>query len=198
MGDWILLRHGESVANAQRWLAGSRDTPLTAKGRAQAQEAGAALATTPLARALSSTLSRARRTAELALAGREVPLSAHPELCERELGAWAGRPIARVRAEAGPWIWSWDRPAPGGESCGHVAARTLGLLRGVPEIDGTTLVVCHGGVIRSLLGLLEDSPYGVIGQRKVANAVPLPVDLGPGGWAALWDRHAAELERFRR
>ena len=83
-------------------------------------------------------------------------------------------------------------------SGGDVAARALAFLRTVPRVEGTTLVVCHGGVIRSLLGLVEDTPYGLIGKRKIPNAVPIPVDLGAGGWEAVWDRHVQELERFRR
>lgn len=195
--SWILLRHGESVGNRERWLAGSTDTPLTEKGRAQARTAGAQLADTALERALASTLVRAQDTARLALKGRDTPLSFYADLCERELGSWATRKIEDVRAEVGDRIWSWDEPPPEGEAGGHVAARALGCLRDVPRVAGTTLVVAHGGVIRSLLGLVEDLPYAVIGQRKVPNAVPIPVQLGAGGWAAVWDRHAAELERFR-
>ncbi len=188
------MRHGESVGNRERWLAGSTDTPLTDRGRDQARAAGSALGAMPLVRALCSTLCRAQETAELVLAGRDVPLTSHAALCERELGAWATRSIDAVRAEHGDAIWSWDQQAPGGESGGQVAARALEFLRRVPPVEGPTLVVCHGGVIRGLLGLVAQTPYGVIGQRKIPNAVPIPVSLGPLGWAGVWAQHESELE----
>lgn len=197
MAEWILLRHGESVGNRERWLAGSNDTPLTERGRDQARAAGELLSDTPLARVLSSTLVRARDTAVLVMAGRTTPLSFHDELQERRLGSWATRSVVAVRAEVGEAIWSWEGTAPGGESCGQVAARALDFLRRVPPVPGTTLVVCHGGVIRGLLGLVDDIPYAVIGQRKIPNAVPLPVTLGPLDWADVWERHAPELTRIR-
>ena len=195
MGDWILLRHGESVANRERWLAGSVETPLSERGREQARAAGRALAATPLERVLTSDLSRARDTARIALEGRAVPLSVHPELQERNLGVWRGRPISEIRAEAGDRLWSWTFRVEGGESCGDTAARALGFLRTVPEVRGTTLVVAHGGVIRCLLGLVEGTPYAEIGKRKVPNAIPIRLDLGPGGWPGLWERHRATLPR---
>ncbi len=197
MSRWILLRHGESVANRERWLAGSTDTPLTDQGRDQARAAGVVLKNTGLDRVLCSSLSRAVETARLVLAGRVVPLSFHDALQERALGRWAVRGIDEVRREAGERLWSWDEPAPDGESCGQVALRVLDFLRGVPAIPGTTLVVCHGGVIRSLLGLVDDTPYGVIGQRKVPNAQPNSLDLDHTGWTGIWERHALELELFQ-
>ena len=74
----LLLRHGESVHNANRSgepAAHSESDLLTAKGRDQARAAGAALAGHGVTRLLTSPLRRARETAE-ALAG---PLSLEPE-----------------------------------------------------------------------------------------------------------------------
>ena len=44
MRRWIFLRHGESVANAEGWLSGQVDTPLTERGRDQARQAARDLA----------------------------------------------------------------------------------------------------------------------------------------------------------
>ena len=60
----ILVRHGESVANAQGLLLGRTDAELTETGRAQAL-AARALLDGPVAEVRSSPLRRARDTAEL-------------------------------------------------------------------------------------------------------------------------------------
>ena len=64
-----LARHGESEGNVRRLFYGITDLALTARGREQARELGSKLAGIPLARCLSSPLSRAAETARLALAG---------------------------------------------------------------------------------------------------------------------------------
>ena len=74
----LLLRHGESVHNANRSgepAAQSESDLLTARGREQAEAAGAALAGHGITRLLTSPLRRARETAT-ALAG---PLDLDPE-----------------------------------------------------------------------------------------------------------------------
>ncbi len=60
----ILVRHGESVANAQGLLLGRSDVELTDRGRAQAR-AARALVPEPVAEVRTSPLRRARDTAAL-------------------------------------------------------------------------------------------------------------------------------------
>ena len=67
----ILVRHGESVANAQGLLLGRTDAELTDNGRAQA-EGARALLHEPVAEVRSSPLHRAFDTAELLALGPPV------------------------------------------------------------------------------------------------------------------------------
>ena len=55
----------------------------------------------------------------------------------------------------------------------------------------TVLFVAHGGVIRTLLGLLEGAAKDAIGMVHVKNARPLPREVEDGAWQALF----TELER---
>src|SRR5690606_2611712 len=64
VATWTFVRHGQSVANAEGWLAGCLDSPLTARGLAEADATRDAVADIPLARAFASDLSRARLTAQ--------------------------------------------------------------------------------------------------------------------------------------
>ena len=183
MTSWIFLRHGESIANAEDWLSGHQDCPLTERGRAQADEAGRALAAWPLARAVSSDLQRARETAERALRQWSLlrgepapPLEILPALRERSTGDWTGRDRGELRAQGLlVRLTGWQDGPPGGESQQALARRILpamaALEREAP--DGPTLVVAHGGVMRVLLGLLDGADKDALGFFGVPNASPV-------------------------
>ena len=79
-----LIRHGQSEGNLRQVFHGQFDYPLTAQGREEALLCGEKLRDVPLVRCCASDLRRARETAELALSGRDVPITLLPAL--RELG----------------------------------------------------------------------------------------------------------------
>jgi 2,3-bisphosphoglycerate-dependent phosphoglycerate mutase len=92
MSRLVLLRHGESTANADDSFAGWLDVPLTRRGRAQAAAAGRGLAGLRPAAVHTSVLDRAVRTARLmsAAAGWDAPLRPDWRLNERHYGALQG------------------------------------------------------------------------------------------------------------
>ena len=63
----LLARHGETPWNAEGRYQGQVDIPLSPIGEGQARALGARLAEVQVDRAIASPLSRARRTAEMAL-----------------------------------------------------------------------------------------------------------------------------------
>jgi broad specificity phosphatase PhoE len=183
---WVLLRHGESTANRDGVYSGWVDVPLTARGRAQAREAGARLGGGVFARVLSSDLVRATETATLAAPGSALDI--HIALRERSLGEWAGRDRSALkRSGASDVLLTWHGAAPGGESLGTLAHRVVGCLAALPPAAAPTLLVAHGGVIRVLLGLLEGVPAARLWERDIPNAVPLPVVVPAGTWSRLLD-----------
>jgi 2,3-bisphosphoglycerate-dependent phosphoglycerate mutase len=122
-GTLVLLRHGESTANAAGLFTGLLDVPLTAAGEREARHAGELLARQHLdiRAVMTSTMQRARRSAALVVAalGPPVPVvTAEWRLNERNYGALTGRTKAEVLAEVGPaqfiaWRRSmYDAPPP--------------------------------------------------------------------------------------
>jgi len=117
----ILIRHGESVANAQGLLLGRTDAALTEKGMAQAA-AVHQLLDGPVLTLRSSPLSRARDTA--ARLGLEAPIEIDDRWIEVDYGEYECQPLREVPAE----VWrEWRRnpdfrPA-GGETLSEVDAR---------------------------------------------------------------------------
>lgn len=195
MAGWVFLRHGQSHANAEGWLSGHVDTTLTPLGCEQAQQAGVALRAWAFDRVLSSDLVRACHTAELALEGRALKIVKHPELRERDLGDWAEKPLAEIRAAGqSHCLIDWHGSPPGGESMAILAARVIPFLAKLTEIEGNTLVVAHGGLIRVVLGMLDGLDSSVIGKNKIENCEPHWREISPGAFAALIEKYALESD----
>src|SRR5512135_3412206 len=71
----LLCRHGETAWNKEGRYQGHTDIPLSEVGEAQARALGRRLESLTIHRAVASPLSRARRTAELALGARASMLT---------------------------------------------------------------------------------------------------------------------------
>lgn len=149
---FYFVRHGESEANAARRFAGQSDSPLTERGRRQAEAVAEELASVGFDRIVSSDLSRTRDTAEVVAKRHGMKVEVVPELREIDVGDRTGKPFDETK---GLPDWSDERFVawPGGESLDQVLARTLGAIdRLTKESPGKTiLVVGHGGVNRILL-----------------------------------------------
>jgi len=153
----VLVRHGESTWNAEDRLQGQADPPLSARGRAQAEESLERVRVFAPDTVVSSDLVRAVATAEIL--GYADPLL-DPRWREVDIGEWTGRIGGEVRAEAPEAFADWRagrRPAPGGEEAPAFMARVEGAALEQLAGEGTVLVICHGGPIRvacaALLGV---------------------------------------------
>jgi len=116
----ILVRHGQSVANAAGLLSGRAPSPLTEHGRFQV--AALSRVVGGAGRLISSPLGRARETA--AALGLELPVEIDERWIEVDYGELEGEPVGAVPAEI--WHhWRSDphfRP-PGGETVAEVGIR---------------------------------------------------------------------------
>jgi len=119
----VLLRHGQSLWNAENLFTGWFDVDLTAQGEDEARAAGALLAADPeldLRVVHTSLLTRAVRTANLTLdvAGRSwLPVNRHWRLNERHYGALQGLDKKETAARHGAaqvkeWRRSYATPPP--------------------------------------------------------------------------------------
>jgi broad specificity phosphatase PhoE len=145
----ILVRHGESVANAQGLLLGRTDAELTAHGRAQVAATRALLAG-PVSELRTSSLVRARDTA--ALLGLGAPVAVDDRWIEIDYGAFECQALGAVPAEV--WQrWLTDRHfrPEGGETLAEVDARVTVACEelfaedgsGARRRDGDVVVVSH-------------------------------------------------------
>lgn len=104
-GHLILLRHGQSTANAAGTFTGLLDVPLTSAGEAQATQAGITLRDAGMLPdlVLTSTLRRAAHTVDLVTdaLGLDVLVEQLWHLGERNYGALTGMTKTRARTELG-------------------------------------------------------------------------------------------------
>lgn len=139
-----MARHGESEYSARRLANGDPGVPcpLTDAGRSQARALGEALAGETIDLCAVTEFERVRETAELALAGRDVPFLVVPELNDPRVGDFEGRPTS----EYGEWIWPRGplEAPPGGEHRAELATRyARGLRTLLDRPEPTILHVGH-------------------------------------------------------
>jgi 2,3-bisphosphoglycerate-dependent phosphoglycerate mutase len=139
MAGLILLRHGESTANADGLFTGALDLDLTEWGRTQSLLAGQLIrdAGPAVDVVICSPLTRARHTARIVMSELHGPseLIIDWRLTERSYGALTGRPKTEVLQEFGPatyvdWRRSVDHAPP------PLTDDQLRVLRSQPALEG--------------------------------------------------------------
>jgi broad specificity phosphatase PhoE len=144
--ELLLVRHGETDWNRDLRYQGHADPPLNEAGREQARELARTLARVDLDAAYTSDLRRAAETAEIILAGRDVPLFADRGLRELDVGSWSG--LTRIEIEQRfPGAARHD-----GETSEAHLQRVLATVQRIAERhpDERVLIVTHGGSLRAL------------------------------------------------
>jgi broad specificity phosphatase PhoE len=173
----LLARHGQSVSNAVRRFQGAQDVALSPLGVRQAEALGLAVERRRVAHVYASPLERARRTAEIAVAGSAVPVTLMADLRELSLGDWEGCTVEEIRTLPGDPYTRWIRDPvgclpPGGEPLADVQARALRSLERIAAAHPNgedVLIVAHGGVISALLAHWLGLPLSSIWRLAVAN-----------------------------
>jgi broad specificity phosphatase PhoE len=174
---FVIARHGESVLNLERRVNGdpSRRVDLTKRGREESRQLGTQVANIPLDVCVHTRFTRTRETAEIALAGRDVPFAVEPLLDDIDVGNFDGALLEEYRA----WKHGHPRhvPFPGGESLDDAARRyAAGFRRLLQRPEATVLVVCHEIPLRYALNgaVGSDSLDGP--AHELVNAVPYLFD----------------------
>lgn len=148
----FLVRHGESEGNLGGTLQGCRlDTPLTRRGRRQAEALSVRLAEAEIDDVVASPMARARETAAICAAPHGLAVRLDLELVEFDWGVWTGRPLDEdLERQVGEIRARWrsgdvDVRTPGGESPVLAAERARRVLARIAARKAAApIVVAHG------------------------------------------------------
>lgn len=190
----LLTRHGETDLNTRR-VVQLPDTPLSGRGRVQAERLGESLKHRSIALVITSDYARARMTAERVASHAAVPIVENLCLRERNFGDIRGKPYDELGVLD---IFASGYVPPGGESWETFHARVdeawEAILSHARNQAGDLVVVTHGLVVGSLL----ERRLGVDGffiepRMVVANTAVTTVEAHPP-WRVLELASVAHLD----
>ncbi|HKV43434.1 MAG TPA: histidine phosphatase family protein [bacterium] len=180
-----LIRHGQTVWNAEGRFQGQTDSALSTLGYRQATCLSAVLAPLPIAAVYSSPLSRARLTAEAIADAHGLPVVEVADLREIGMGVWEGLTAAEITQRFGSVIEprrrnpEWIAPQ-GGETLADVRARSMQAVLAIAgrHAGATVAVVAHGAVIKTVILTALDAPLTSYWRIRQENAAMNILDLG--------------------
>ncbi|MEA2485409.1 MAG: hypothetical protein QOD46_520 [Actinomycetota bacterium] len=152
---WV-ARHGETEWSKTGRHTGVTDVLLTDQGVRQAEALGKRLRDIHFDLVLTSPLSRARTTAEVA-GFQDYETS--DDLVEFNYGSYEGVTTADITRERPGWNL-WRDGCPDGETPDQVAQRVDRVLERVLPVSGRVLVVGHGHTCRILAARFIGLPGG--------------------------------------
>ncbi len=165
----LIIRHGETVWNAESRFQGHGDSPLTETGCNQVAALGRRLESIHCDTLISSDLGRTRQTAAIIAGFTGHAVEFDNRLRERNYGVLEGLTVPEIREQQGEVYdrFNTDDPdfiLPGGESHRQHYQRNVAFFEEVLTGKwGTTVAaVAHGGVLDSIFryvaGLPLDQP----------------------------------------
>ncbi|MFM5324650.1 histidine phosphatase family protein [Aeromonas veronii] len=155
--ELVVIRHGETQANAEGRYQGALDIGLNESGQRHIARLADEIAATqaPFDRLLASPLLRTRESAAILSRQLGLPVELVPAFRERDVGLFEGLTQVEARTRY-PELWArnitrrWAEAPPGGETIDEVIARVL---QGLTELASTmqgerVLLVAHGVVAK--------------------------------------------------
>jgi broad specificity phosphatase PhoE len=185
----ILIRHGETFANAQFRLQGASDGPLTLLGEQQIELLGQHFRSFQIDYVVSSDLHRAVLTAKAIAKHHDIIVEQNPLVREWDCGVWDGR-TAEVYLDM---LSKLDHPISefhpeGGETLGDVRKRAEEfLVQILTDHIGETVVVCsHGDFMRMLVGSMLNLTIDQASQFFFNNASYSLFEHDGRAWKAIF------------
>ncbi|MCR3965193.1 histidine phosphatase family protein [Aeromonas veronii] len=183
--ELVVIRHGETQANAEGRYQGALDIGLNESGQRHIARLADEVAATqaPFDRLLASPLLRTRESA--AILSRQLGLSVElvPAFRERDVGLFEG--LAQVEARTRyPELWArnitrrWAEAPPGGETIDEVIARvSQGLTELASIMQGERILLVAHGVVAKVIRAVSIAGFDDFFEWQLPNGGMLSVRL---------------------
>jgi probable phosphoglycerate mutase len=186
-----LVRHGETVWNAERRIQGQSDSPLTEKGEQQAWQVGERVKHLGITHIIASDLGRTRRTAEIIADACGCSVTLDARLRELNMGVLEKRPLDGLTADVEAWRATLVNGTEGGripegESMTEMAPRMHAALNACLDLPAGSrpLLVSHGMALGSLVSTILGLPAYAERRLRLRNCSLSRVDYQESAWLA--------------
>ena len=181
----VLIRHGQSIWNAENKFTGWTDIGLSEKGIKEAQDAGKKLEDVEFDVVHTSALIRAQKTAEIIIENNKksesIPVYKDKRLNERHYGSLQGLTKKETAEKYGAeqvhiWRRSFDVPPPDGESLKMNAESTIPYVKEnvIEDLKNgkNVLVSAHGNSLRSIVMYIENISKEDVVKLEIQTGIP--------------------------
>jgi probable phosphoglycerate mutase len=179
MRELFIVRHGETEWNVANRLQGRLDSPLTARGKQQADRNGRLLFEVGQVNELwVSPSGRTLDTARIINTHVQAKLQRFEELMERDAGDWSGKTVTEIEASF-PSAWAERQAdayrfrAPGGENLQDMLVRVKPVLTALQHSSADSIALITHGLMSKVLvqALLDLEPAETVTLRHPNNLV---------------------------
>ena len=192
----MFIRHAEVEERYQHVFGGRIDMAISPRGHEQATALAEYLKSKPFDALYASPMKRVQQTLAPLLGNGAPKPTILPNLREVDFGDWTDHGWEAVREKFGVSAFTWLDQLERGTipNAENVAGYRARVAEGLAEIKRTqtgltTVVLCHGGVIRMMLSILLDLPFPKTDSFQIDYASVTEVSIGP-------DRTRIELLNF--
>lgn len=199
-----IVRHGQSMGNLKGGFAGHTDYPLSELGHKQARLTADYLKDVHIEAVISSTLTRAKQTAEPIASDRGLSVIPDKDFMEMNFGDWEGMSIADVEEQYDGAFTIWKTQmyktvCPGGESTLSCYERAVKALKKTAEkYDGQDIcITTHGAIIKCLTCWLRGMPIEQMQDIPWAdNASVMKLEHKDGKFTILYENQSDHMGEF--
>ncbi len=185
----LLFRHGQTVSNQVHRIQGHLDSPLSELGVRQAKALGSHLKRYNIDALYTSSLGRARQTAQIVADFNGLVPVSEDRLKEVCFGESEGKTWAEIELHFPEMAAKWHRHEkhavfPGGETRESVADRVMNLLQEwTSSHSKQTVAACtHGGVLACVAAKILGIPAGIRPMLDMTNTAIHELSYSEGKW----------------
>ena len=172
-----VVRHGETMENANNCLVGRINSPLTEKGKEQAKQVSNYFKNKKIDLIVSSPLDRCKETAQII--SNNLPIIYSDKLLGRDHGEFTGKPRDSINFDE-YWNYKKNIQYEKAESVKDLYNRVATLIDDLKEKykDKNIIIVTHSGIMRVLYYYFKGIPDdGVLSEITIRNCEVFEYDI---------------------